>query len=69
MSALGTDTQVRPYTWKKPLAIAREIAEALEAAHENGIIHLDLEPANIALNKEGNVKVLDLGWRRQSWAT
>ena len=53
-AARGLDTNTA-------LTIARQIAEALEAAHEQGIIHRDLKPANVKLRPDGTIKVLDFG--------
>ena len=50
-----------PMPLDEALPIARQIAEALEAAHEHGIIHRDLKPANIKVRDDGTVKVLDFG--------
>ena len=50
-----------PVPLDEALPIARQIADALEAAHEQGIIHRDLKPANIKVRPDGMVKVLDFG--------
>jgi len=50
-----------PIPVEEALPIARQIAEALEAGHEAGVIHRDLKPANIKLKEDGTVKVLDYG--------
>jgi Tol biopolymer transport system component len=50
-----------PIPTREAIGIARQIVDALEAAHERGIIHRDLKPANIMLTADGQVKVLDFG--------
>jgi eukaryotic-like serine/threonine-protein kinase len=50
-----------PIPIEESLGIAKQICEALEAAHEKGIIHRDLKPANVKITPDGKVKVLDFG--------
>jgi serine/threonine-protein kinase len=50
-----------PLPIAEALSVARQIAEALEAAHEQGVIHRDLKPGNIKVRHDGSVKVLDFG--------
>ena len=60
-ATLAERLQEGPIPLQEALPIARQIAEALEAAHEQGIIHRDLKPANIKIRPDGTVKVLDFG--------
>jgi serine/threonine protein kinase len=50
-----------PIPLNDALLIARQIADALDAAHEHGIVHRDLKPANVKVRPDGTVKVLDFG--------
>src|SRR5262245_38137753 len=58
----GDDLSARvargPVPAEEAMAIAKQIADALEAAHEQGIIHRDLKPANVKVRRDGAVKVL-----------
>ena len=58
---LADRIKARPIPVEESLKLALQIAEALEAAHEKGVIHRDLKPANIKVASDGKVKVLDFG--------
>jgi len=51
-------------TWPKAVAIARQIAEGLAEAHRLGVIHRDLKPQNVMIDREGNAKIMDFGLAR-----
>ena len=55
-----------PIPLDEALGIARQIVDALEAAHDKGIVHRDLKPGNVILKADGSVKVLDFGLAKQT---
>src|SRR5262249_52937551 len=61
MELVEGETRPRGLPPETALNYARQIAEALEYAHERGVVHRDLKPANIKVTPEGKVKVLDFG--------
>src|SRR5690349_18913782 len=61
MELVEGETLGGPLPLEEALPIARQIAEALEYAHEKGVVHRDLKPANIKVTPEGRVKILDFG--------
>jgi serine/threonine-protein kinase len=58
---LARRIQHGPIPVEEALQLARQIADALESAHDRGVVHRDLKPANIIVTPEGKVKVLDFG--------
>src|SRR5260370_30121335 len=66
MELIEGESPQGPLPLDEALRLARQIAAALEAAHEKGIVHRDLKPGNIKITPDGTVKVLDFGLAKTS---